>query len=85
MATGLGQSRVASATVTGAAPTVTLTPTAGSRIVAVHAGYLAPEVSLKGLISDATGDSVVVTFNVLGPTTAIAYPVKLTVFEVTDA
>ncbi len=88
MATGLGQSVETSDTVgcTTATEfdTTVLTPTAGSRIVGVFVKKTAPEISLYGITSDATGDVVTVTWKCRGKEAA-TYPVVLTVFEVTDA
>ena len=87
MAAGLAQTVVASDTLNGASEdTTVLTPTAGSRIVGVfkiHQGS-APEVTIIGYTSDATGDSVTVRFKVDG-LSGVTYPVRLTVVEVQDA
>ena len=85
MATGLGQTRVATDTLNGdSSDTTALTPTAGSRIVGVFVKSKAPEVTLVGYASDATGDAVTVSFTVRGVSGA-TYPVALTVVEVSDA
>lgn len=87
MAQGLSSAREQADTVGGTTSTdldtTVLTPTAGSRIVSVFVKKAAPEVRIIGIASDATGDTVTVTWKCRGLEGAV-YPVVLTVFEVTD-
>lgn len=85
MAAGEVGSKVVSDTLNGGTVDSTaLTPTSGSRICGVDIKYAAPEVSMTGLVSDATGDNVTVYYKVAGKS-GQTYPVSLTVFEATDA
>lgn len=85
MAAGLAQSVVATDTINGdTTDTTVLTPTAGARIVGVFVKSKAPEISITGIVSDATGDSVTVSYKTKG-LAGVTYPIALTVFEVTDA